>query len=606
MDQSEHTPLTATSSANSVLGRRQSFHCLAIVGSLVVLVTGGFLAYHRHSSPSTTATSDDDAADKDWWLPYLGDYTMPFTCTDDGPDESLQRLFDTAMMEMYGFDYVEAHGTAQIAVQQGGGRGAAVDCPMVYWLLAMSQAPFINHPRLSDDVYKSAAVAANEAVQAAAEPREVSLTTKEKGLIHTIGLRFNAPSAANQVESYKAYSKALADLHVQLPNDLDVMAFYADSIMVIHCNEHGYQFYQDDNKTPLPGVDTAIAVLEDCLERSRHALCAHLYIHITEPSQTPNRAQDAADVLAADFGATSQSQAQHLQHMSSHTYLRIGRYHDAVTANTVAHASDEAYLRHGHFPYGPAHDTAFLIHAAQASGEKTTAYDYANRLREHYSTYPYQPDYPGAELGWHIWRTVRLRFGDFDQVLADSDETPSPDWPYTTLLGEYAKGIAWLVAQEPPNLGEAQGRLDALQATLPTVGASFEDLGRLANLTLSSAVAYWRGDSETALALIRAAREEQEGSPYSEPPPWHMTVAQCEANLLRVLGQTEAAAAMFRHDLVRIPENRFSLYGLWQTLVQEGSDDKSQIESVHQRWQAASQWADAPEEPPLVCPFLGQ
>ena len=107
---------------------------------------------------------------------------------------------------------------------------------------------------------------------------------------------------------------------------------------------------------PLPGIREALQLLERCLAveempetastasgttattTTDHPLCANLYIHVAEPSFQPQRTSATAKKLAGGWNGT---QAQHLQHMPSHTYLRVGRYHDAVLANVQAHASDE-------------------------------------------------------------------------------------------------------------------------------------------------------------------------------------------------------------------------------------------------------------------------
>jgi len=288
--------------------------------------------------------------------------------------------------------------------------------------------------------------------------------------------------------------------------------------------------------------------------------------------------------------------------MPSHTYLRVGRYHDAIAANVLAHTSDEAFLRHGHVPYGPAHDMAFLVHAAQTSGERTVAYEYADTLRHHYQQYPDRGDYPNAELGWHIWRTVRLRFGEFDEIFRDQNDMPR-DWPYAQVLGHYSKGVAYLATTE--NTRRAKKHWQALQENMKAVQASFQPVARIANWTLASAIEYRDGNLENALELVRKARIEQENWAYTEPPAWHMTMAQCEGTLLRIVGHVEEAIEMFEHDLQRVPENRQSLYGLWQALV-ESKADSSRIETVQKRLWEASKWADEPDRPPIVCPQLGE
>ena len=54
-----------------------------------------------------------------------------------------------------------------------------------------------------------------------------------------------------------------------------------------------------------------------------HPGAIHMYIHLTEASATPEKAEPYADRLAALMPA-----AGHIVHMPSHTYYRTGRYLD--------------------------------------------------------------------------------------------------------------------------------------------------------------------------------------------------------------------------------------------------------------------------------------
>lgn len=59
----------------------------------------------------------------------------------------------------------------------------------------------------------------------------------------------------------------------------------------------------------------------------------------------------------------------HLAHMPSHTFVRIGRWHDAVIANLAAHGADVADAEHCQSPYEPEHNTDMLVYAANMAGE---------------------------------------------------------------------------------------------------------------------------------------------------------------------------------------------------------------------------------------------
>jgi tetratricopeptide (TPR) repeat protein len=594
-------------------------------------------------------------------------------------------------------------------------------CPMCYWLLAMGYSPFINQPIISNiSDYENAAKAASMAFKEAhhhhhnsnncnntssnhcnrslisstttAETRSSSpsqLSFKELGLIDAMNVRFRS-SFDNQTIGYRAYKERLQVLHEniitlqqdddddddiddndkkQRGGDVDVMAFLADSIMILYSNNNGYHFYnEDDNITPYPEVAYAITLLEDCLQQSPdHPLCQHLYIHVTEPSDKITTNKVASNVADNLYRGSNTSEAQHLQHMPSHIYLRIGRYHDAVTSNIIAHESDEKYLnnqynggRGGGTPYGPGHDIAFLIYAAQHSGERTTAYRYSNILRNHYRKYPTKPDGPDTEQGWNIWRTVRLRFGDYQSVLNDNDDidvnntivngiidiidddvknssNSNIQWPYAAILGHYSKGIATLWNKsntintsinntitatayddddDDDRVSEAKKYLRSLRLLIPNIDPSFSGMARVANLTLTSAIEYYKYrydydiilPPEEILATIRNARIEQESWSYTEPPSWFNSVALCEGTLLRILGRYDEAVLTFQRDLEIIPESRYGLFGLKEAMVAAGTYSTKEVKDVSKRFDKASYWSDSSirNSVPLVCPEFGE
>lgn len=595
-ESAETTPLTGKTlqkpSANCDGGYRTTLSVLGILILAGTIVVAHF-RWQPFSSSGSTHVEDDD------WMPQaiVSDYTMPisiFNSNNKDDAQEIQHLVDTSLMECFGFDFTEAQATSRKAISL---LSSASDCPMCFWVLAMTYAPFINHPKVSNETYHKAAEAAEHA-RFCAQRTAQKLTEKERGLIKAIHLRFNT-TYGNQTQGYEDYRSALDELYQKMPHDPDILAFLADAIMVLHCDGEGYHFYQNDNRNPKPSISLAISLLEDCLSLSSHPLCRHLYIHITEPSLSPEKALSTANNLNL---AAQTSQAQHLQHMPGHTYYRVGRYHDAVLVNIQAHKSDQAFLDHNHLPYGPAHNLAFLVQAAQTSGETQTAYYYADVLRTHYTRFPDQRDGPGPEMGWHIWRTVRLRMGDYRAVLLDADDMPR-EWPYAQLLGHYSKGVAVLVTSQKAE--EAAQHWEALQSTLPLVAENLQPVAAIANLTLAASLEYWKGNIEESLQLFREARIQQESWAYTEPPDWFMTMAQCEATLLRQMGQMDEAVELFLHDLQNVPENRQSLFGLWKTLVEAGGDERV-IQDVRLRYTEAARWADDPNLPPNVCPQLGE
>lgn len=63
----------------------------------------------------------------------------------------------------------------------------------------------------------------------------------------------------------------------------------------------------------------------------------------------------------------------HLQHMPSHTYLRVGRYSDAVDVNIAAHRTDMETAAGCRLPYAPEHNLNMLVYASSMAGWLSTA-----------------------------------------------------------------------------------------------------------------------------------------------------------------------------------------------------------------------------------------
>ena len=59
--------------------------------------------------------------------------------------------------------------------------------------------------------------------------------------------------------------------------------------------------------------------------------------------------------------------------MASHTFVRLGRYHDGVIANVRAFEADMGDSEHCRRPYLPEHNLEMLIYAATSGGEVLAA-----------------------------------------------------------------------------------------------------------------------------------------------------------------------------------------------------------------------------------------
>ena len=110
-------------------------------------------------------------------------------------------------------------------------------------------------------------------------------------------------------------------------------------------------------------------VLERVLTRDvTHPGACHLYVHATESTVEPGRAEKCAEFLGRSIPGAS-----HINHMPSHTWNEIGRWGDSVRANLDAWHSDlKAAVGEG-FAIYPEHNLHMLLYAASYDGQGAIA-----------------------------------------------------------------------------------------------------------------------------------------------------------------------------------------------------------------------------------------
>ena len=124
------------------------------------------------------------------------------------------------------------------------------------------------------------------------------------------------------------------------------------------------------------------AVLESVLAKDAlHPGACHLYVHATESTVRPEKAEACAQFLGKSIPGAS-----HINHMPSHTFNEVGRWGDSVRANLEAwHSDQKADIGEG-FAIYPDHNLHMLLYAASMDGQGAIAIqagkDYAKRTND--------------------------------------------------------------------------------------------------------------------------------------------------------------------------------------------------------------------------------
>jgi tetratricopeptide (TPR) repeat protein len=190
------------------------------------------------------------------------------------------------------------------------------------------------------------------------------------------------------------------------------------------------------------------------------------------------------------------------------------------------------------------------------------------------------------------WLTAK-RFGKWQQLLDEQQPADSP--PFVEGIWQFVRGSALLGTGR---LQEAERHLYQLRSIQRIKGLdalmvranSARRLLEIAGLVLEGELNASRGDIDRALLLLSEAVRLEDGLKYMEPPDWGHPVRHSLGAVLLEAGRAEEAEVVYWEDLRRNPENGWSLFGLWRSLVAQG--DTLRAEEVESRFRRSWEKAD--------------
>jgi tetratricopeptide (TPR) repeat protein len=484
----------------------------------------------------------------------LGALHRPISST----NADAQAWFDQGLRMAYGFNHQAAGQAFAEAVK------ADPECAICWWGQALVLGPNINVPMVPE-----AAAPAWDAAQKALALRDKA-SPVEQMLIDAVVARYAQTAPEDRVPLDRAYADAMKAAVEKFPDDADVQVMYAESLMDLMPWAYWTANGQASPETPalLAALEKAIALNPD------HIGAIHYYIHATEASPDPKRAEPHADRLAALAPG-----AGHLVHMPAHTYLRLGRYHDAVLINLKATDADATFLSfckgsNGVYPLGYVpHNWHFIVAAAGYEGNAAMTLRAAQQTAQRadmtmLETLTMMQQFIVAPL------MAQARFGRWDEILAA--QSPPAALPYPTAIWHFVRGRAFaakgdleaarkelaayeVAAADPRNEGNLLWGINYAPAVLK-VGGPF----------LAGEIAAAAGDHAAAIASLTEAVAAEDALNYNEPADWLLPTRHSLGVALLSAGKAKEAEQVYRKDLELHPDNGWALIGLAQALEAQG------------------------------------
>ena len=517
----------------------------------------------------------------------LGAYQRVVTTDSD----EAQLWFDRGLNWLYAFNHGEAIECFKKAIE------ADESCAMAHWGVSVALGPNYNLPwSLMDGRTKEKLLGGAYKAAQAALSNAGSVTEVERDLIEALQARYPQPDPIDdQMPWNQAFTNAMREVHRRHPDDRDVATVFVDAIL----NETPWQMWNlaTGEVADEAGTVEARQVLEGAFDRLpsswEHPGLLHLYVHLMEMSPFPElalRQGDKLRQLVPDAG--------HLIHMPTHIDVLCGNYHDVVLYNQKAVEADRRWVEkeglYNVYTLYRNHNHHFVIYGALFLGQKSAAMAAAEELidtiPEDFLRIPSPPMADAAEAFVAMKQHVMVRFGQWDDIIAqDLPEDPEL-YCATTAITLYAKTVAHSAVG---NIEEAEQHREAFLAAKAEVPESRRvhnntvvDLLEVAEAMIDGELEYRRGNHEAAFAHLWEAVEREDSLLYDEPWGWMQPTRHALGALLLEQERYAEAETVYRADLglddtlsraSQHPNNLWSLHGLHECLTQRDEQVEAKL-----------------------------
>jgi hypothetical protein len=400
-------------------------------------------------------------------------------------------------------------------------------------------------------------------------------TPREQGFIAAAEAFYAHKSKLTHADRIKAYSSSLEQLHGTDPNDADISAFYALSLIAL----------AEENVDDTANRKKAISILDPLLQQyPDHPGVAHYLIHATDKPELASQGLEAARRYAAIAPDSA-----HALHMPSHIFVRLGLWQDSIHSNlaaitSAAHAAEQ-HLAESHYQ---THAMDFLSYSYLQSGQEAKA----REVLEHMDHVVGASEENKAEHRAYLAARTALELHRWKEAAT----LPVPAIPKISLDTTY-----WARAIGAARSGDTAGAEAAIKE-LTVVVAEREKRSRKSGYTVSAEkatdlseaeawLAFAKGKPDGALQELRAAadRQDKDGGESVGIPAREML-----ADMLQELKRPTDALAQYKVILKSRPNRFDGLLGAARAAQATG--DASEAQSFYAKLaEISGPGADRPE-----------
>ncbi|KAG5655102.1 hypothetical protein KAF25_000225 [Fusarium avenaceum] len=524
--------------------------------------------------------------------PYydLGDHSLVISTT----SVDAQAWFNRGLIWTYSFNHREAAACFEQVIKHD------PNCAMGYWGAAFASGPNYNKAWMAFDE-NDLKLSLKKCYDYSRKAKALALTNAtltEQALIEALRYRFPSPdreTLSDFSQSVIAYADAMRRVYQEFSqDDLDVITLTADAMM----NTAPWNLFEAT--TGRPNLSTPVLEITGILEAGLklpgagvHPGILHMYIHLVEMSQSPERA-----VIPADHLRNLVPDAGHMHHMPSHIDILVGDYRRALNTNRRATLADDMYYaREGgenFYSFYRMHNYHSLVYGAMMAGNTKAALEGADRMEATITDRVLSIESPPMATWMEFYKSVRvhvlIRFGMWDSL----KNLPIPEdkelYCVTVAMIYYGKGIAYAATN---NVEDADRQRELFREAVQRVpetrlsppNKALDVLG-VAIAMLDGEIEYRRGNYTAAFDSLRLAIERDDALLYAEPWGWLLPTRHPYAALSLEQGYVEQAALAYAEDLGldnklprahQHPNNIWALHGYYECLIRLGLKAEARI-----------------------------
>ena len=460
-----------------------------------------------------------------------------------------QPAFIEGVKDLHSFEFDEAAAAFRKAQQ------ADPTFALAFWGEAMSY----NHPLWAQVDVEAARKALGRLAPTVEGRMAKAGTPKEKAYLEAVDRLFYGSD--DKLARDEAYSRAMARMYQQSPDDHEVATLYALSLLgTVRPGDKGFRRQA-----------LAASIVEKVFtENPSHPGAAHFIIHaFDDPDHAP------LALTAARAYAKIAPSAPHALHMPSHIFVQLGMWSDVAASNTVAYKAAVDLIARMHLAEGREdfHTLSWLEYANLMLGKFDEAKKNVELAKQTADRHQGNDGLRAAYLGMrarYILETAQWEKISLDDSAAGSaggEHAAMPGMP-----GRYNAAATWIfiAGVSGAKLGDlataekAAAQLGTMRARTETAGDAYaakpftimeREVGAMARLA--------QGRKDEAARLAKEAVEiELAMSPPSGPPDPIKPALELYGDVLLESGQAKDAAAAYDQQLLRTPNRTPSVQGL--------------------------------------------